>query len=133
METAPSIVQKLAEVLICLPFLASAVSKALDFDGARNELAALGLPQPHVLAVAVIGLQFVAPAMILLGIGAWIGTLALAGFTTLATLLAHRWWTMPQGKQAHHLQVFMEHAAIVGGLLLIALVDIVGWRGWSRS
>lgn len=133
METASSIVLKLAEVLICLPFLSSAVYKTLDFDGARNEVAALGLPRPHVLAVAVIGLQLVAPAMVLFGIGAWIGALALAGFTTLATLLAHRWWTMPQEKQAHHQQVFMEHAAIVGGLLLVALIDIVGWRGWSPS
>lgn len=119
MDTASSIVPKLAEALICLSFLSSAVYKTLDFDGAGNEVAARGLPQPHLLAAVVIGLQLVASA--------------LAGCTTLATLLERRWWTLSQEMQAHDPQVLVEQAAIVGDLRVVARIDLAGWRGGSRS
>lgn len=133
MDTASSIVPNFAEALICLPLLSSAIHKTLNYQSACHEVAAPGLPQPHRPVAAVIGLQFVASAMMLLGIGAWLGASALVVFTTLATLLTHRWWTMPQGMQAHHLQACVQNAAIVGGLLVVGLIDLVGWRGGRRS
>ena len=115
---------KFCQALICLPFLVSAAEKTANFPAAVAEVAALGLPAPRATGAAVIALQAGAPAMILLDWFAWAAALALAGFTLLATFLAHRFWALPADRRASARTVFVEHLSIFGGLLLVAAADL---------
>jgi uncharacterized membrane protein YphA (DoxX/SURF4 family) len=57
------------------------------------------------------------------GFFAWLGALLLAGFTIAATLLGHRFWLRRGTEFRHELTTSLDHVAIVGGLLLLSLLD----------
>jgi uncharacterized membrane protein YphA (DoxX/SURF4 family) len=73
----------------------------------------------------VIALELGASVMILAGIYRWLGALALAGFTLMATLIALRFWELPAGHERFMAaNAFFEHLGLVGGFLLIAWHDL---------
>ncbi len=110
---------------LCAAFLQGGLVKLTDFPGAIREMAHFGLSPAPVFAVGVIVLQLGASAMVLTGRLRWVGALALAGFTLLATGLALRFWELPQGPQRFAAaNAFFEHLGMVGGLLLIAGLDL---------
>ena len=132
MKTSP--LRTLALLAVLLPYLISGVLKLLDFDAARAEVGGLtGLAAPALvsaLAVAVIVTQLGGSLLLLAG-GRWasLGGLALAGFTLVATFLAHTWWQLPPGpERMHAFNGFWEHIALVGALGFAALVA----RGEAR-
>ncbi len=43
------------------------------------------------------------------------------GFTVVATVIGHAFWTMQGVERFHNLDAFPEHAGPVGGLLLVAV------------
>lgn len=120
-----------ASCLVCLPFVVSAIEKLRDFPSAVDEVRGLGLPFPGPVAVAVIALQLVGSAMIVGGVLAWLGALLLAAFTAAATMLGHRWWRLPVESRRDGRRVFLEHCAIVGGLLLVSHADLLVARATS--
>lgn len=118
---------KLFAVLLAVPFLVSAVTKAFDFRAAVAEVGGLVRCVPAgPLAAAVIVIQAAAGvALVIGGLSAVFGALALAGFTTLATLLAHDWWSKPEGAKGSSFIIFWEHLALIGGLMLLAHIEAV--------
>jgi uncharacterized membrane protein YphA (DoxX/SURF4 family) len=118
----------LARTALAAPFLVSAVLKAADFPAATAEVRGLtGLEPARVFAGLMIITQIVGSALLLVGgQRAWIGAGLLAGFTVVATLLAHAWWTKPPAEAPRDLAIFWEHVAICGGLLL------AGWLSWRE-
>lgn len=126
--TAPW-VHSLALLLLCAPYLQGAALKSLDFRGAVAEVSGLGLAPAAPLAVATIGLQLMAPALILSGWHRWLGALALAAFTILAASLADRFW-QTSGADRRRLGIaFTEHVALAGAMLLVAWHDLGGTHG----
>lgn len=129
-----SSLRTLALLALLLPYLLSGVLKLLDFGGARAEVGGLtGVTAPalvSVLAAAVIVTQLGGSLLLLAG-GRWapLGGLALAGFTLVATFLAHTWWQLPPGSaRVQAFNGFWEHIALVGALGLAAIVA----RGEAR-
>ncbi len=114
----------IARLLICSPFLASGVLKALDFPGAVAEVRALtGLEPAAPVALGVIAVQLGGSALVLAGGRASrLGAALLAAFTLLATLLAHAFWTKDGLERMRDTMIFLEHMGLVGGFLLVALV-----------
>lgn len=110
---------------LCAAFLQGGLVKLTDFPGAIREMTHFGLSPAPFFAVVVIVLQLGASAMILSGRLRWVGALALAGFTLLATGLALRFWELPVGQARFAAaNAFFEHLGMVGGLLLIAGLDL---------
>jgi uncharacterized membrane protein YphA (DoxX/SURF4 family) len=103
-------VDYLARLALASPFLISGIVKLLDFPGAMNEVAGLGLQPEGLLAAAVIGTQLSGSILFLL-----------AGFTVVATLLAHPFWAVEGPDRGHQTATFFEHVAIVGGFAIAAL------------
>jgi uncharacterized membrane protein YphA (DoxX/SURF4 family) len=83
-----------------------------------------GLSPPAPLAALTIALELGASLMILTGIYRWIGALALAAFTLMATLVDHRFWQMAPPGRLMAANGFFEHLGLVGGFLLVAWHDI---------
>jgi transmembrane protein len=112
-------------VLLLLPYFISGFLKLFDFAGAQAEVTALtGVGASAPLAAAVIVTQLGGSAVLLFGgRWAWLGGAALAGFTLVATFLAHTWWHLPTGSgRMHAFNGFWEHIALVGALSFAALV-----------
>ncbi|MEJ6656270.1 MAG: DoxX family protein [Pseudomonas sp.] len=115
----------LAHLGLCAAYIQGGLIKLTDFPGAVVEMAHFRLTPPALFAVLVIALELGASVMVLTGFLRWLGALALAGFTLLSTLIALRFWEQPAGEARHaDANAFFEHLGLIGGLLLVAWVDL---------
>ena len=118
-------VRWLALLGLCAAYLQGGLNKALDFPGAIAEMQHFGLSPAGPMALAVIVLELGASLFILSGFRRWLGALALAAFTLMATFVALRFWEMPQGMERFMAaNAFFEHLGLVGGFLLVAWHDL---------
>ncbi|MFC5520821.1 DoxX family protein [Polaromonas jejuensis] len=122
-QSAP-VLRWIALLLLCAAYLQGGFNKATDFASAIAEMNHFGLSPAAPMAVAVIVLELGAAALILTGFYRWVGALALAGFTLLATFVALRFWEMPQPERFMAANAFFEHLGLVGGFLLVAWHDL---------
>ena len=117
-------VRWLALLLLCAAYLQGGLNKAMDFNAAIAEMNHFGLSPAGPLAAAVIALELGAAALILTGFHRWLGALALAGFTLMASFVALRFWEMPQPERFMAANSFFEHLGLVGGFLIVAWLDL---------
>jgi uncharacterized membrane protein YphA (DoxX/SURF4 family) len=110
-----------ARLCLSLVFLWSGVSKLLDPAGGKAEVASLGVPAPSLFLVLTIACQIAGGLMVLLGFWAWLGALALLGFTIVATVLAHGTAGLSGKERQQQITTSLEHLAIVGGFLLVVI------------
>ncbi|WP_395321498.1 DoxX family protein [Variovorax sp. UC74_104] len=123
--TTSPVLRWVALLLLCAAYLQGGLNKAMDFDAALAEMNHFGLSPAGPLGVAVIVLELGASALILTGRLRWLGALALAGFTLMATFVALRFWQMPVGQERFMAaNSFFEHLGLVGGFLLVAWLDL---------
>lgn len=109
---------------LCAAYLQGGLQKLLDFEGAIREMRHFGLAPEAPMAAAVIALELGASAMILLGYKRWLGSLALAAFTLMATFMANRYWVLPPGPERFMTaNGFFEHLGLVGAFCLVAIWD----------
>lgn len=110
-------------VLLTLPFWSSGIAKLLDLDSALAEAAHFGLEPVWVTVIATLAVQLGGAVALITGRFAWVGAGALGVFTALATLIAHPFWTVADPMaRFHERNTFLEHAGLVGGLILAAIL-----------
>jgi putative oxidoreductase len=99
--------------LLSFIFISAGVSKIADYAATQGYMEGMGVPGG--LLPLVIALELGAGTAVLLGWGARLGALALAGFSVAAAVLFH-------GDLADQLQsiLFTKNLAIAGGLLLVS-------------
>lgn len=116
----------LARAGLCLAYVYSGVAKLLDFPAAIAEQQHFGLQPAALFAAATIAVQLGGSALVLFARGrlAALGAAVLAGFTVIATVVGHPFWTMSGIERFHNLNAFLEHAGLVGGFLLIVLIAL---------
>lgn len=118
-------VRLVAYLGLCAAYLQGGLVKLTDFPGALGEMAHFGLSPAPLFAVLVIALELGASAMIITGRLRWLGALALASFTLLATFVALRFWELPAGQERFMAaNSFFEHLGLVGGFLFVAWHDL---------
>jgi uncharacterized membrane protein YphA (DoxX/SURF4 family) len=118
------VVRWLALLALCAAYLQGGLVKAFDFAGAIAEMNHFGLSPAAPLAIVTIALELGASLLILAGVYRWLGALALAGFTLMATLLANRFWEMAPPERFMAMNGFFEHIGLCGGFLLVAWCDL---------
>ena len=114
----------IARLCLAAVFLYSGVDKLWHWRSSIEEVKSDGLPWPAVFAGATVFTQLVGGCLVAIGFFAWLGALLLAGFTVAATVVGHRFWLRRGAEFRHELTTSLEHVAIVGGLLLLSLVDL---------
>ena len=117
-----------ARAALCAAYLQGGLNKLTDFPAAISEMRHFGLSPPALLASLTIALELGASMLILSGFYRWIGALALAAFTLMATFIANRFWTMAPPERFMTANGFFEHLGLVGGFLLVAWHDL-----WQRT
>ena len=115
----------IARLCLAIVFLYSGVDKLWHWRSSIEEVRSDGLPWPAAFAGATVFTQLVGGFLVATGFFAWLGALLLAGFTVAATVIGHRFWLRRGAEFRHELTTSLEHVAIVGGLLLLFLVDLV--------
>jgi uncharacterized membrane protein YphA (DoxX/SURF4 family) len=123
------VARRVVRAALACPFLASALLKIQDFEGATQESIGIGFAFPEVIATAVIATQIIGSLLLLTSRWAWLGAGMLAVFTTIATLLAHPFWTFDGMDRHRQLMTFLEHIALVGGLAAAAVMERVAAGG----
>ena len=116
----------IARLCLAAVFLYSGVDKLWHWRATIEEVRSDGLPWPAAFAGATVFTQLVGGCLVATGVFAWLGALLLAGFTVAATLVGHRFWLRRGSEFAHELTTSLEHVAIVGGLVLLCLLDLAG-------
>ena len=114
----------IARLCLAAVFFYSGVDKLWHWRSSIEEVKSDGLPWPAAFAGATVFTQLVGGFLVATGFFAWLGALLLAGFTIAATLLGHRFWLRRGAEFRHELTTSLEHVAIVGGLLLLSVIDI---------
>lgn len=119
------VVRFAALLALCAAYIQGPLTKLFDFPGAIAEMEHFGLHPTAFFAVAVIAFELAASAMILSGFLRWLGALALAAFTLLATFIALRFWEMPLGmERMMATNAFFEHLGLAGAFVIVAGIDI---------
>lgn len=111
-----------ARVAIVTVYLVSAAAHLAGFNAAVAEQAQFGMPAPALMAVLTICVEVVGSLLILSGRWVWLGAGMLGVFTALGAVLAHPFWTMQGDARFEAMATVLEHAGLVGGLVLVALV-----------
>ncbi|MCR5868544.1 MAG: DoxX family protein [Aquincola tertiaricarbonis] len=119
----------LALLLLCGAYLQGAVHKLRHFEGAIAEMRHFGLAPAAPWAVATIGLEIGASALVLTGWHRWLGALLLGGFTVVASFLADRFWVATAAQRLPMANAFFEHWGLAGGFMLVAWLDLGGHLG----
>ena len=110
----------IGRILLALMFVLAGISKIGGFNGTVGYIASGGLPAPTVLAVLTIILEVGGGLAIVFGLYARWAALALAGFTLLAALIFHAFWSAPAEQQMVQQLLFMKNISVAGGLLVLA-------------
>jgi uncharacterized membrane protein YphA (DoxX/SURF4 family) len=119
---------------LCAAYIQGSVMKLFDFNGAIAEMEHFGLTPAAPIAAAVIFFELVCSAMVLSGFWRWIGALALAGFTLMATFIALRFWEMPPGMpRMMATNSFFEHLGLAGAFVLVAWYDLYRWKNGAKE
>ncbi|WP_028749133.1 DoxX family protein [Rhizobium mesoamericanum] len=118
-------VRTAALLALCAAYIQGPLTKIFDIDGAIAEMEHFGLNPAPVFAVVVIAFELTASAMVVSGRLRWMGALALAGFTILATFFALRFWELPAGmERMMATNAFFEHLGLAGAFILVTIFDI---------
>lgn len=114
----------IAPLALSSAYLLGGLVKLTDFPGAVAEQAHLGMPYPTLFAMLTIAVELIGPVLILSGRLVWLGAGMLGVFTALAAITTNAFWTMPTGPERFGAtNAFFEHLGLVGGFLLVALLD----------
>lgn len=114
----------LALLALCAAYIQGGLVKAFDFAGATAEMAHFGIQPAAVFAVGTIVLELGASALVLSGRLRWLGALALAAFTVMASFVANRFWEVPMPARFMAMNAFFEHIGLAGGFCLVAWMDL---------
>jgi XapX domain-containing protein len=109
---------------LCAAYLQGGLQKLLDFGGAVAEAQHFGLPAAPLVAAATIVAELGGSFLVLSGLYRWVGALGLAGFTLVATFVANRFWELGPAQRFMVENAFFEHLGLVGGFLLVAILDL---------
>ena len=113
----PSLLNRIARVLLCLVFIHAVIGKLTGFAGVAGAIAAKGLPLAPGLLVAAMALMAVGSALVISGWKTRLGAVLLL-FLVPTTLVFHG----DVADKMERIQLF-KNLAIMGGLLLVADQD----------
>jgi putative oxidoreductase len=103
-------------------FLVAGIRKIMFYSGSVAYFTKLGFPAPEVMAVLAILIEVGGAALLILGWQTRRISWLLVLFTIIATAMAHRFWEFDAPQYANQMNHFLKNAAIVGGLLYVAVL-----------
>ena len=112
----------LGRVLLGALFLVAGIRKIMFFAGSVGYFTKLGFPAPEVMTVISILIELGGGALLVLGWQARRASWLIIVFVAIATAMAHRFWEFDAAQYGNQLNHFLKNAAIIGGLLYVAVL-----------
>lgn len=123
----------IARILLAAVFLTAGVRKLLGVAASAGYLAKLGFPMPEVMVWVAIVIEIGGAVLLITGWHARRAAWLLILFVAIATAMAHRFWEFDAAQYNNQLNHFLKNAAIIGGLLYVAMLGAGGLSLDSRS
>ncbi len=117
--TYGGVILLLGRLALAATFVPSGYGKLMRLDAFAQSLAARGMPAPGLLAIIGACVEFFGGLCVLLGLKTRYAALAMAVFTALASLIAHRFWHLDGAARTTQYIQFMKNLAIIGGFLTL--------------
>jgi putative oxidoreductase len=105
-----------ARITIGAIFLWSGFGKLISLSEFTSGMLERSVPLAQLLGPIGAAVEFAAALALILGLWTRAAALALAAFTVIATMIAHRFWEFAPQEQRMQTIQFMKNLAIVGGL-----------------
>ncbi len=121
MKTLEKTLPIVARILIALIFVLSGASKITSFDGTVGYIASKGLPLASLAAIMAIIVELGGGLMLVFAYRARIAAFLLAGFTVVAAVIFHDFWSVPAAEMQNQMIHFMKNLALAGGLLMVVV------------
>jgi putative oxidoreductase len=112
----------IGRVLLGALFLVAGIRKIMFYSGSVAYFTKLGFPAPEVMGVLAILIEVGGGALLILGWQTRRISWLLVLFTVVATAMAHRFWEFDAPQYANQMNHFLKNAAIIGGLLYVAVL-----------
>jgi putative oxidoreductase len=109
----------LGRLALAAIFVPSGYGKFTRLDPFAQSLAARGLPASGLLAIVAACVEFFGGVCVALGLKTRYAALAMAVFTAIAALIAHRFWQLGGAARTPQYIQFMKNLAIIGGFLYV--------------
>lgn len=131
LDTFKSPLALVGRILLALMFVLAGAGKLADISGTAGYIASGGVPFAAAVAVAVGLFELIAGLALVVGFHARWAALALAGFTIVASVLFHPFWSLPADQAFMQQLLFMKNVSVAGGLLLVAALGTgsIGFDG----
>ena len=111
-----------ARVALVSAFLLGGITKLSDIPAAIAEQEHFGLHPGWLWAALAIVVELSGSVLILINRLVWLGAGGLGVLTAIATLAAEPFWTMEGHERFVAMNGFFEHAGLIGGFVLVALL-----------
>ena len=112
----------IGRILLAAVFLVAGVRKVLGVAASAGYLAKLGFPMPEVMVWVAIVIEIGGAVLLITGWHARRAAWLLILFVAIATAMAHRFWEFDAAQYNNQLNHFLKNAAIIGGLLYVAML-----------
>lgn len=112
-----------ARLLLVGAYLVGAITKLWDFNAAIAEQAHFGMHPAALWAALTIAVEVIGSFLVLAKRLVWVGAGMLGVFTALAAFKANAFWTMGGAGCFAATNAFFEHLGLVGGFILVAVLD----------
>ena len=120
-------------LLLAAVFLVAGVRKLMGVAASAGYLAKLGFPMPEVMVWVAIVIELGGAALLIAGWHTRRAAWLLILFVAIATAMAHRFWQFDAAQYANQMNHFLKNAAIIGGLLYVAMLGAGGLSLDSRT
>jgi transmembrane protein len=119
----------LARIVLTTPFWGAGIQHLVQYQTIPGEMAHFGLNPALPYAVALIVTLFAGSALVIAGgKWSWLGAGWLGVFTALTIPICHAFWNMQGAEAMSEFRTVMEHISIIGGLMVMAILDHVDVR-----
>ncbi len=123
--TESRLFQILARLILTTPFWAAFIEHGMGFGAWTGTMAHFNLNPPIVFALFTLLTLLVGTILVVFtDKWAWLGAACLGVFTALTIPIAHAFWTMKDPQAHTEFYTVLEHIAIIGGLMIMAI-----WAG----
>jgi putative oxidoreductase len=109
----------IGQAIIGIVFILGAVTDIMDRNMLLVMLQRKNIPQEKYLLSGAIGLKIVCGLGLIFNIFAPAAAFFLAGFTLIANVIFHPFWSVAPSDRKREYFAFVVHMAVIGGLLVI--------------
>jgi len=112
----------IGRILLAAVFLVAGARKLMGVAASAGYLAKLGFPAPEIMVWVAIVIEIGGAVLLITGWHARRAAWLLILFVAIATAMAHRFWEFDAAQYNNQLNHFLKNAAIIGGLLYVAML-----------